>query len=1081
MPITIQEIIASDTISQLVDKTNFNFDQLLLNGGGPSGPIGPKGPTGPAGGRGPKGSTWYTGTVDPTTITVAPILLDGDYYLQDSNSIPPLASDGDVWEYIVSGVTGAWSVTTVNLSGPTGPQGAAGGFGDSFGQSNIAWENTLYNGQIGTITTGANASNEGVPSILIGGVASNYNPAIVPNLLTDAYIIPDAIAIALASDVASTLIHQKDSGSKALIFHGGGDGLAPDYYEQSTISMLSSISIGVDDRLVLAVPKAVVSSVSSQNDLIGFSVDSEFRSQSYLAGQQIRFVTGDDTVNYGASENSNFEISVGTGGSASSNKFHVETLSIGDQTSMEMGGTITLLTTQTTNPGALQFLNGDTRFINTTSGSGTGEFRVNSQGSIVLDTTIAGVVAAPIDLITNAGVISATTVTGNITEETTTGAITENTTTGAITSTTTSGNITSNTDTGNIDSITIAGSINLLANDPGAGGGITIESGDVGGAQGFVKISSRISDIVLDSKDTGNIELLTNSKRRAYFDGGTGANPTTYWGQIAIGGSNGNPNSSTVPYQQPLIVIDSIETFSSVAPPILPTTSIQLGIRPRARVLTPTPNNVVDYNGGGEIMGTYLPLTTNPSVAGLARFNKENEGALHLRGGIVEAIDPVSSLPKTVNPGSIWIYNEEPNGRNSPADGQYLAGSVRLWSTPRADVPSTVGLNVGIGDGITLGLNADLMAVQTNGTAANTNPKSTGYSPVTGRVSLYGISDNAASLSGGWNQNTSIAVSANSELSNGAGYAGVNVGDKYRATQTFKVWGDYMGDQFVGGPGVAAGTGQAAGGGIISGVPGSGWNIEAINQQSILSGSTNKPEATGTVINSFSPWIRQQGGNLQNAAQNETEFAFRYQWTRVGRVVTGSGTIKQRVVGGGAGVSPTTGIESHDAIWYSSGSNADEFKNYVDIGPIPFPVQAGTGNSTYEPTIDYADGYGVNNYSISGTAQGVIDYTTRSGPNTGVDLYQSNGAAITTNFDLPGPPATGILGVGGASAGDTAVPGISFNALAADTLSMGSDCMWIRMWPSNQAALGVPVNSNGGVIPAWIKFTFSYELNNRVN
>ena len=56
MPITIQEIIASDTISQLVDKTNFNFDQLLLNGGGPAGPIGPKGPIGPAGGRGPKGT-----------------------------------------------------------------------------------------------------------------------------------------------------------------------------------------------------------------------------------------------------------------------------------------------------------------------------------------------------------------------------------------------------------------------------------------------------------------------------------------------------------------------------------------------------------------------------------------------------------------------------------------------------------------------------------------------------------------------------------------------------------------------------------------------------------------------------------------------------------------------------------------------------------------------------------------------------------------------------------------------------------------------------------------------------------------
>ena len=51
MPITIQEIIASDTISQLVDKTNFNFDQILLNGGGPAGPKGIPGPTGPAGGN----------------------------------------------------------------------------------------------------------------------------------------------------------------------------------------------------------------------------------------------------------------------------------------------------------------------------------------------------------------------------------------------------------------------------------------------------------------------------------------------------------------------------------------------------------------------------------------------------------------------------------------------------------------------------------------------------------------------------------------------------------------------------------------------------------------------------------------------------------------------------------------------------------------------------------------------------------------------------------------------------------------------------------------------------------------------
>ena len=42
--ITIKELLAADKVSELVDKINFNFDQLLLNGGGPKG--GPGGPGG---------------------------------------------------------------------------------------------------------------------------------------------------------------------------------------------------------------------------------------------------------------------------------------------------------------------------------------------------------------------------------------------------------------------------------------------------------------------------------------------------------------------------------------------------------------------------------------------------------------------------------------------------------------------------------------------------------------------------------------------------------------------------------------------------------------------------------------------------------------------------------------------------------------------------------------------------------------------------------------------------------------------------------------------------------------------------
>ena len=91
MPITIQELLASDTISQAVDKINFNFDQLILNGGGPAGPIGAAGPTGPIGGRGIRGEKWYEDpnatATDPNTLTFTD-LIEGDNYLdadQDSS------------------------------------------------------------------------------------------------------------------------------------------------------------------------------------------------------------------------------------------------------------------------------------------------------------------------------------------------------------------------------------------------------------------------------------------------------------------------------------------------------------------------------------------------------------------------------------------------------------------------------------------------------------------------------------------------------------------------------------------------------------------------------------------------------------------------------------------------------------------------------------------------------------------------------------------------------------------------------------------------------------------------------------
>ena len=112
MALTIKELLAADTISQAADKINFNFDQLLLNGGGPAGPIGPIGPPGPVGGRGIRGSQWYEGAVDPNTI----IFLD----LEENDSY--LQGNGDVWEY--NGT--AWVLTGINLEGPQGIAQARG-------------------------------------------------------------------------------------------------------------------------------------------------------------------------------------------------------------------------------------------------------------------------------------------------------------------------------------------------------------------------------------------------------------------------------------------------------------------------------------------------------------------------------------------------------------------------------------------------------------------------------------------------------------------------------------------------------------------------------------------------------------------------------------------------------------------------------------------------------------------------------------------------------------------------------------------------------------------------------------------
>jgi microcystin-dependent protein len=332
MPIVIQDLLASDTISQAADKINFNFDQLILNGGGAPGPAGPAGPTGPIGGRGLRGATWYkdtTGTpgVDPNSIIILGLNND-DLYLQ---------ADGQIWRYNGN----VWIESLINLTGPQGEPGPATGFayvGGFPGTFSIANENVVFP-IIMLSGSGATANNQGVSTLMIGAVGGNVIPP--PGITFDSsFKISDGMAKQLDSSLVSTLIHQKNSGSFAIKFMGGGEQDA-DKYEQSDLQKLTGITLGVDDSFDITVPKAATIPTALSN-LIGFNLNTIKKGQQFFAGKYIKFISGTDSESSGfAEEISDVIFNVNTSNTLIPAKF--STVIIGPQNAkFEIGGSIAL-------------------------------------------------------------------------------------------------------------------------------------------------------------------------------------------------------------------------------------------------------------------------------------------------------------------------------------------------------------------------------------------------------------------------------------------------------------------------------------------------------------------------------------------------------------------------------------------------------------------------------------------------------------------------------------------------------------------------------------------------------------------
>jgi hypothetical protein len=171
MPIVIKELLSQDPLSEAIEKINFNFDQLLLAGGGPPGPQGPQGIPGPNGPQGDRGDHWFTGasafgqTADH----------DGNSPLQVEDHF--LDPTGDVYDYFDDGLgSTGWTYSGINLQGPQGETGATG--------SSYEWD--IYpGGSVGSANDGFQISPT-TPSILVDNADINWIAPINPekNVMT---------------------------------------------------------------------------------------------------------------------------------------------------------------------------------------------------------------------------------------------------------------------------------------------------------------------------------------------------------------------------------------------------------------------------------------------------------------------------------------------------------------------------------------------------------------------------------------------------------------------------------------------------------------------------------------------------------------------------------------------------------------------------------------------------------------------------------------------------------------------------------------------------------------------------------
>jgi hypothetical protein len=256
MAIVIREIIASDSISQAVDKINFNFDQFLINGGGPQGPIGPVGPigpignTGPAGPNGQRGTGWYIGDGDPNLLTFTTAPINNDLYLDKIS--------GFVWYYNIS--TDLWINTSSSLLGPGNIlyqiDGSDPNISGSIPQYQFRYVQPSAELSINT------AGLTNAQSLLIGASpigAPETSGILPPDNTVDT--ISDTYASSIGTGVGSIFAHapKRIIGSNIVLSRIVGDGSTN--FNTDNVLQMSTLRVDNYDGLFIESPRVIDSSL----------------------------------------------------------------------------------------------------------------------------------------------------------------------------------------------------------------------------------------------------------------------------------------------------------------------------------------------------------------------------------------------------------------------------------------------------------------------------------------------------------------------------------------------------------------------------------------------------------------------------------------------------------------------------------------------------------------------------------------------------------------------------------------------------------------------------------------------------